>query len=80
MVYSGKSMAPAPMPPAVAAARDALAETLYRGAGVAFDGALADRLPDVGTSVGINHWSTAGPGYIFELLCLAQIELVFHDS
>lgn len=45
MVYSGKSMAPAPMPPAVAQARDALAETLYRGAGVAFDGALVNLYP-----------------------------------
>jgi len=30
--------------------------------------------------VGINRRSTPGPGYIFEFLSLAQIELVFHDS
>ena len=35
---------------------------------------------DVERGVGINHWSTAGWGYIFKPIYLGQIELDFHDS
>jgi len=73
---------------ALADARPALAGLAARARAAAADlrwrrradECAAAVVPDAEPSVGINHGERRPAWDIFELLCLAQIELVFHDS